>query len=151
MVAEKKNTRSAAATAEQAKVGTDFAGLDSHLDCTQETAEKQAVFAEKGLIDLIPIGATNAVPRAQLCKITGLEDRALRLLVHRERRAGHQILTNTEGGGYYRPEDTQDTVHFISSMRRRAAETLAVADAVERSLLNECGQEQIEGWSPGER
>ena len=145
MVAQKKNARSAAATAEQAKVGTDFAGLDPHLDCTQETTEKQAVF------DLIPIGAANAMPRAQLCKITGLEDRALRLLVHRERRAGHQILTNTEGGGYYRPEDTRDTVHFISSMRRRAAETLAVADAVERSLLNECGQEQIEGWSPGER
>lgn len=145
MVAEKKNARSAAATAEQAKVGTDFAGLDSHLDCTQETAEKQAVFAEKGLIDLIPIGAANAIPRAQLCKITGLEDRALRLLVHRERRAGHQILTNTEGGGYYRPEDTQDTVRFINSMRRRAAETLVVADAVERSLMDEVGQARMDG------
>ncbi len=146
MNTKKENARSAAATAEQAKVGTDFAGLDSHHDCTPATAENQAALARGGLIDLIPNGASNAITKAQLQKITGLKDRAVRLLIHRARREGKQILTNMETGGYYFPESPQETVYFIRSMRHRALEVQAVADAVERCLLNECGQTHFEEW-----
>lgn len=145
MTEVKKKARPAGEAAEQAKVGTDFWGLDSHDNCTLEASEKQALFAGGNILDLIPVGAENAVSRRDLCAITGLEDRALRQLVHRERKAGHQILTNMESGGYYRPEHSLDTVRFIKSMRRRAAETLAVADAVECSLMNEVGQSRLDG------
>lgn len=146
MNTKKENARSAAATAEQAKAGIDFAGLDSHHDCTPVTAENQAALARGGLIDLIPIGAANAITKAQLQKITGLKDRVVRLLIHQARKEGKQILTNMETGGYYFPESPQETVYFIQSMRHRASEVQAVADAVERSLMDEVGQEKIGGW-----
>lgn len=145
MSENRKKARSAVGAAKQAEAGTDFAGLDSHDNCTLEANEKQALFAGGNILDLIPVGAENAVSRRDLCAITGLEDRALRQLVHRERKAGHQILTNMESGGYYRPKHSQDTVRFIRSMRRRATETLAVADAVERALMDETGQIRIGG------
>lgn len=145
MNTKKENACSAAATAEQAKVGTDLGGLDSHHDCTPITAENQAAHARGGLIDLIPIGAANAITKAQLRKITGLNDRAVRFLMHQARMEGKQILTNTKYGGYYFPESPQETVHFIRSMRHRASEVQAVADAVERSLMDEVGQTIIGG------
>lgn len=140
----KNKARPGAATPRQA-AGTDFAGPDSHDNCTLEASENQALFAGGSLIDLIPVGAENAIPKAQLCEITGLDDRALRMLVQRERKSGAQILTTTTSGGYYLPANTQDTVRFIRSMRRRAAETLAVAAAVECSLMNEVGQSRLDG------
>lgn len=142
---DKKKACSAVGAAKQANVGTDFGGLDSHDNYTLEASENQDLFAGGNILDLIPVGAENAVSRRDLCAITGLEDRALRQLVHKERKAGHQILTNMESGGYYRPEHSQDTVRFIRSMRRRAAETLAVADAVEAALSEEIGQIRIGG------
>ena len=97
------------------------------------------------LIDMIPVGENKAISKADLMVITGLSDRALRKQVNQERRMGHQILTNCDSGGYYRPEHSCDTEKFIHSMRRRAAETAAVADALEAALDEESGQGRIGG------
>ena len=94
--------------------------------------------------DFIPIGSGNSISRKDLASLTGLSDRSLRLTIHRERRRGCQILANSDGG-YYRPEDSRDTVRFIRSMRRRAAETAAVADALQAALDEESGQGRIGG------
>ena len=57
------------------------------------------------IFDLLPVGEENAIPKIDLLKVTGLEDRLLRRKVQLERLAGLPILTNCEKGGYYRPAD----------------------------------------------
>lgn len=96
---------------------------------------------------LIPVGPDNAILKSQLLELTGMTDRALRRAVAAERMRGRVILTDCSGtGGYYRPTNTDQTVKFIRSMRRRAKETSAIADATEAALLTETGQEQMGGW-----
>ena len=97
------------------------------------------------LFDMIPEGEENAIPKAELAEALGISDRALRQLVHRERRMGCQILTNCQTGGYYRPADPSDSMRFVHSMRHRAAETVAVADAIETAVMEEVGQTKIGG------
>lgn len=98
------------------------------------------------LVDMIPIGAENAISKVALIEATGLRDRELRLRVAYERRRGELILTDCSNGGYFRPVSTADTLRFIQSMRHRAKETNLIADAIEASLLNEVGQMQLGGW-----
>ena len=97
------------------------------------------------LFDLIPEGEANAIPKTELAQALGLPERALRQLVHKERRMGRQILTNCQTGGYYRPVDPSDSMRFVHSMRRRAAETAAVADAIESAVMEEVGQTKMGG------
>lgn len=99
------------------------------------------------LIELIPEGRENAISKAQLTEITGLSERSLRLVVAGERCRGKIILTDCSGtSGYYKPTNTGEVLAFIRSMRKRARETAAIADAVERALMKEVGQDSIEGW-----
>lgn len=99
------------------------------------------------LIELIPEGRENAISKAQLTEITGLSERSLRLVVAGERRRGRIILTDCSGTkGYYRPTSTSEVLRFIKSMRKRAREVNAVADAVERALMKEVGQDVFDGW-----
>jgi hypothetical protein len=103
------------------------------------------------LIELIPEGRENAISKAQLTEITGLSDRSLRLVVAGERRMGNFVLTDCGGTkGYYKPTNSGEVLAFIRSMRKRARETAAIADAVERALMRQVGQDCIEGWGEGE-
>ena len=101
------------------------------------------------VFELLATGVENATPKQTIMTITGLADRDLRRQVAKERRDGNPILTNVEGGGYYRPSCPAETEAFVRSMRRRAKETAAVARAVERTLMMELGQEEIAGWWDG--
>ncbi len=103
------------------------------------------------LYDLIPEGQENAVTKEQLTQITGMSDRVLRAVVAKERRRGKIILTDCGGTkGYYKPTNSGDVLRFIRSMRKRARETAAIADAVEQALMKEVGQDVIEGWRQNE-
>jgi len=103
------------------------------------------------LIELIPEGRENAISKVQLTEITGLSERSLRLVVAGERRRGKIILTDCSGTkGYYKPTNSGEVLAFIRSMRKRARETAAIADAVERALMKEVGQDVFEGWGEGE-
>ena len=99
------------------------------------------------LYDLIPEGPENPILKSRLMELTGMTERALRLAIAAERKRGHVILTDCSGAGYYRPTHADQTLKFIRSMRRRAKETFAIADATEQALMAEVGQEQIGGWS----
>lgn len=109
-------------------------------DCTRSER-----LAPLPLADLIPVGAGHAISKGELCALLGVDDRTLRHMVQRERKAGVQILSSVERAGYYKPENSEETIRFVKSMRSRAAETLAVADAVENALMTEAGQIKIGG------
>lgn len=95
------------------------------------------------IYDLLLPGSKNAIPRADLLRVTGLDDRAFRRRVQLERLAGFPILTDCATGGYFRPASPSDSLRFARSMRRRAVETLAVAEAVELAAVRETGQMNI--------
>ena len=98
------------------------------------------------IYDLLLVGSENAVPRAELLRITGLDDRTFRRRVQLERLAGLPILTDCATGGYFRPASPSDSLRFVRSMRRRAFETLAVAESVELAAMREAGQTRMEGF-----
>lgn len=101
--------------------------------------------------ELLSVGSENAVTRDLLIAATGLSERALRHLVEKERLSGVPILTDTERGGYYLPSCPAETERFVKSMRRRGIRVLQVARAVEKTMLEDMGQELIEGWSGEEK
>ena len=98
------------------------------------------------IYDLLLPGSKNAIPRADLLRVTGLDDRTFRRRVQLERLAGFPILTDCATGGYFRPASPSDSLRFARSMRRRAVETLAVTEAVEMSAMREAGQTRMEGF-----
>lgn len=100
--------------------------------------------------ELLSVGKESAVPRNLLSAATGLSDRALRKQVERERLSGVPIVTDTERGGYYLPSCPAETELFVKSMRRRGINVLQVARAVEKTMLEDIGQETIGGWEAEE-
>ena len=98
------------------------------------------------IYDFLSPGAENAVSKVELMAVLGLSDRELRRQVARERKQGFPILTSVECSGYYAPSCPADVTHFVRSMRRRARETAAIADALELTLLDAIGQTAVEGW-----
>lgn len=91
---------------------------------------------------LLP-GRENAISRVALMDKLGLSERGLRLRVERERLEGIPILTSTDIGGYYLPANTDDTARFVRSMMSRGIKTLRVAQAVEKTMLEDSGQMRL--------
>lgn len=93
---------------------------------------------------LLGVGMANAISREVLAVVLGVTEREVRRLVSRERKAGLPIISSAEHAGYYRPASPGDIERFARSMRSRARETLAVADAARRALDAAVGQERIQ-------
>ncbi len=85
---------------------------------------------QMAIADLLPSGEQNAVPRAHLRKITGLNDRQLRKEIELERRQGLAICSNNLSG-YYMAADDGERERFVNSMLHRAAEIARTAAAIE--------------------
>lgn len=75
-------------------------------------------------------GKINAIPRRELEQITGLDGRAVRLLIERERRSGTPILSDCSHG-YYLPGDDMEKAACVRSLRHRARQIWVTARAIE--------------------
>ena len=73
------------------------------------------------IVDFIP--SDRFISRAELVRITGTNDRSVRRLIERARRAGHRIVSNTHTGGYKIAENGAEWQAFVDSERRRAVAT----------------------------
>lgn len=91
------------------------------------TGPRQAQGAISAL--LLP-GAGNAVPLRQLAAWTGLDEREVRRAIQRERLAGVPILADNRTG-YFLPACEDERAGCVRSMRHRAGQILATADAIE--------------------
>ena len=97
-----------------------------HQQSTTATPLGQAV----KVADFLSPGQQNAVPLAHLKELLHLDGRKVRLLIRAERLAGTPILADNQTG-YYLPGNDHERARCVQSMRRRAAEIVKAADAIE--------------------
>ncbi len=129
MSESKEKTRAGAATPTRA-VENGTASQTAHVstnDFNTSPAERQPF----RIADLLHPGAENAIPRRDLMAMTGCRDRELRRLIEAERRQGVPILSDNQHG-YFLPETQVERKKCVASLRRRAAEIMETAAAIER-------------------
>ena len=86
------------------------------------------------IADLLLHGQENAIPRRNLVNLTGLDDRTLRKQIEWERRQGTPILSDNHSG-YYLPGTPEELERCVWSLRSRAREIAATADAIEGAVI----------------
>lgn len=91
-------------------------------------AEMKATWA---IADFLSHGQNNAQLLRDLCAMLDMDEREIRAKIQQERKQGIPILSDNVHG-YFLPNDSMEVERFVHSMRGRAAEICAVADAVER-------------------
>ena len=126
----KKNARPAGGTARRA-VETGTTEQIASLSTTNNST-KSGKSREGGIASLLLHGAENGLHLRDLCRLTGWKEREVRLHIHAERRRGVPILSDNVNG-YFLPADEQELVACVRSMRNRAGEILAAAEAIEQS------------------
>lgn len=90
----------------------------------------------QGISDYLMHGAVNAVPLRELCRLTGLDERAVRVKIHKERLAGVPILSNCRTG-YYLAGTNAEKDRCVKSMLHRAAEIAKAASAIEAAEVTD--------------
>lgn len=89
------------------------------------------------IADLLCRGQENAVPLRDLCSMTSFDERTVRRMIERERRAGIPILSSVGGTtGYFLPANPAEVERFTKSMFSRAREIALTANAVRRCALD---------------
>ena len=76
------------------------------------------------IVDFIPVGSENSISRAELCRITGIDDRTVRDLIARARETTCICNGQSERGGYYLPETIDEANRFYAQERKRALSIL---------------------------
>ena len=152
---DKKESRSSAATLEQAMAGNVLADGYSRDYCTSNFVSSQILIS-----DYLSAGQENAVPLRHLKNITGIDGRTVRRMIFEERLAGIPILADNQTG-YYLPATQEEKQRCVRSRKHRAREIERVAEAIEvaevqqgiwpaRCLIDaSAGQERIPGWFDG--
>lgn len=92
------------------------------------------------------VGRSRGVKREDLAAMMGMDERALRRQIQRERKTGAVILADCKNG-YFLPESPADVQAFIRQMYHRAAEIREICKAAEEVLLEMTGQTVIDGWA----
>lgn len=130
MKQEKRKTRSSVAAPEQAKETAPASRADttSIYNDTMTRHGGQGKTISKLLLE----GAQNGLHLHDLVRITGWTEREVRQQIHHERRGGAPILSDNLNG-YFLPADEQERAACVRSLRHRAKEILAAADAIEQT------------------
>lgn len=98
------------------------------------------ISAVEALQAVLPRGAANAKPRAQLARELGLSDRNTRALIEAARNEGLLICNEQNGHGYYIASDLDEIERTWRQMRSRAIATFRAARHFRRAL-KEAGRE----------
>lgn len=91
----------------------------------------------------IGIGKDNAVTRGELCTLTGLCDRRVRLEIERLRDEGVIIINHQDGKGYYISEDIEEMQAQYRLNQARAMSILRQQKHL-RKRMAEVANERIE-------
>jgi hypothetical protein len=88
------------------------------------------------IIDYIPYGKENAISRADLVTLTGLDDRTVRGAINRLRADGELILSSSHRAGYWRSDNPAEIESYLRECDSRCR-TLAVTNRKMRQRLYE--------------
>lgn len=127
MCNEVKNARPAVLPAGQAERESHWASGNPCKD--NSTTEHTG--GQTGISSLLMCGAENGLHLKDLARMKGWSEREVRQQSHIERRRGVQILSNNKDG-YFLPGDDRERMACVKSLRHRAKEILAAAEAIER-------------------
>lgn len=126
---ENKKTHPTAATAERVEVGAGLVGSStSTLNDTTAGENRQL-----GIAGLLSHGAQNAITLKHLKQMVNLPGREIRRQMQMEREQHIPIVSDRHG--YYLAETEQERDRFVRGMKRRAAEIVKVAKAVEKAKI----------------
>lgn len=89
----------------------------------------------------IPTGRKNAINRAELCRITGKDDRANREAIREARNRGVPIVASPKGG-YYITESTAEIARLRNEMLSRARDMQRTAKRLDQ-LAAEMSREEL--------
>lgn len=84
------------------------------------------------LLDLIPSGEKNAISTKDLANLLNCHSREITLTMHFLRVKGAVICSCTKG--FFKPENLEETRHFVATMRSRCKHIRAAAASAERLL-----------------
>ena len=123
----RKRTRPAGGTAEQAKRESHWASGNPYGNYTTTQSGGQGTISR-----LLMAGSENGVHLQDLVRLTGEDQRTVRKMSHEERRLGVPILSDN-ASGYFLPGSQPEREACVQSLRHRAKEILAAAEAIENA------------------
>lgn len=127
MLDRKEKARPAGGTAEQAKRESHWASGNPYGNYTTTQSGGQGTISR-----LLMEGAGNGLHLQDLVRLTGEDQRIVRKMIHEERRRGVPILSDN-ASGYFLPGSQQEREACVQSLRHRAKEILAAAEAIENA------------------
>ena len=127
MLDRKEKARPAGGTAEQAKRESHWASGNPYGNYTTTQSGGQGTISR-----LLMEGAGNGLRLQDLVRLTGEDQRTVRKMIHEERRRGVPILSDN-ASGYFLPGSQQEREACVQSLRHRAKEILAAAEAIENA------------------
>lgn len=103
----------------------------------------------QGIVDLLPVGAENAMSTQQLVSLCGCSSaRQLQERIAAERAHGALILSATSGG-YFLPDEGEkgrlEMQEYIATLHARAINTLRAARSAKAALAVLEGQQRMDG------
>lgn len=95
------------------------------------------------LLSLIPEGRENAISRETLRRLTGLDDRKIRLEIKRLISQGHVILSSSSAKGYWQSDDTAEIERFIRESDHRRSTEAKTIEALRRLVAKRKGEDIV--------
>ena len=92
------------------------------------------------IVDYIPVGKENAIPRADLARVLGMTDRACRKAIEEARDRGELICNDGDGAGYYLASDIGQIERQYRVDKARAVAVFKRLKTMRR-MLRENGKE----------
>lgn len=123
---DKKTTSTGFAEPVEATGQGDFSGYSNPTN----NSITKAAGVQVTISGFLHEGWENALPLRDLCQLTGMDGRQVRLVIQQERVKGVPILSDNQTG-YYLPADEREVVEFVRSMRHRAGEIEKAAGIIE--------------------
>lgn len=99
------------------------------------------------LLNVIPYGKENAISRSEIVRITGINDRAIRLEIKALNaeltKHGEAILSSSSSKGYWRTANVQEMKHYLSESRHRRERIYRNDEPIQKLVYETEGIKQV--------
>lgn len=92
---------------------------------------------QERIMQALKTGENNAVSLADMCRVSGINNRATRQIIEDLRRSGVVIISSNKG--YYLPETLEEVRHYINKESKRAKSifyTIQSAKVLEKKMID---------------